>query len=621
MSDTVNAGIMRPMGVDYLGDLQKWQAYQQAQAQTALTQRQVQGAGIGNQLQNLNLQRTGYLYGLAGVPGVGPNASGATSAPQSGFLPGGGAGTAPVSPVAATPLTGAPQAPVAGGAAGAAGPAGAGGASSPGGQPWPGQASYERYGIPLDPLTYAQVATSQDPTKAKAEAVESRRQILFSMANVPTDQFPQVAQAAFNAGLITPQMLQNSIANPSDTQSRVLQAFKDPESHASAVKALVDAGVQIDPNTNQATVSPIAIQAAQAKAQAGAAGKSAGDLPLAGALAAARAQGSATADITPITQQAVGPDGKPAFDANGAPILTTTLANKAVAAARAAGTPGGAPPAGNGIAGNPLLGPIPGGGQPPLLGPNGAVPAPAAAGPVPGIPTGAVVQTPAQAANLEVQKAAQQAQNANDISAMGSHRTELANQAQSAVASNSLLDQMRVEGQGFDHGNFTNAYQGIAKDVGSIQQAFGGKMPASVGDWEAFQKNAGALARTAASALSPRVGVQELELVQKYLPSANMSSQAFSRIADQSQGLNDYQIARNAAAANFTGRPAQFESQFNANVTPGVFILHRMSVPDAATFAHSLQATPEGRQTWSRIMSGAQYAQQHGLFDAVGGGD
>jgi hypothetical protein len=248
MSDTVNAGIMRPIGVDYLSQFKAWQDLQQAQAQTALTQQQTQGAAIGNQLQNLNLQRTGYLYGLAGVPGVGPNAPGPAPAAQSGFLPGGGAPTAPVSPVTATPLSGvAPGAPAAP-SQGAAG-----------GQPWPGQASYERYGVPLDPLTYAQVATSQDPTKAKAEAVESRRQILFSMANVPTDQFPQVAQAAFNAGLITPQMLQNSIANPSDTQSRVLQAFKDPESHASAVAALTNAGVQIDPNTNQPVASSTAL--------------------------------------------------------------------------------------------------------------------------------------------------------------------------------------------------------------------------------------------------------------------------------------------------------------------------------------------------------------------------
>ena len=77
MSDTVNAGIMRPIGVDYLSQFKAWQDLQQAQASTALTQQQTQGAAIGNQLQNLNLQRTGYLYGLAGVPGVGPNASGA----------------------------------------------------------------------------------------------------------------------------------------------------------------------------------------------------------------------------------------------------------------------------------------------------------------------------------------------------------------------------------------------------------------------------------------------------------------------------------------------------------------------------------------------------------------
>jgi hypothetical protein len=150
-----------------------------------------------------------------------------------------------------------------------------------------------------------------------------------------------------------------------------------------------------------------------------------------------------------------------------------------------------------------------------------------------------------------------------------------------------------------------------------VSQALGGTMPASVGDWEAFNKNAGQLARTAASGLSSRVGVQELQLVQKYLPSDTMSSQAFSRVADQLQGINDYQVARNAAAANFKGNPSQFEANFNKNVTPGVFIVNRMSQADANALSMNLQKTPEGRRVWQGIMAGHDYAKANGLMDAI----
>lgn len=245
---------------------------------------------------------------------------------------------------------------------------------------------------------------------------------------------------------------------------------------------------------------------------------------------------------------------------------------------------------------------------------EGAVPV------VPGAIVGKPVLTPQQQAALDVQKATTTAANTSDINAMQSYRTDAAKTAQTAQQNNTVLDQMRQEGQSFDHGNFTDAWQSVKKDWGTLAQSFGGTMPESVGDWEAFNKNAGQLARTAASGLSSRVGVQELQLVQKYLPSDTMSSQAFSRVADQLQGINDYQVARNAAAANFQGNPSQFEAQFEKNVTPGVFIVNRMSPADATILAQNLQKTPEGRRTWQGIMAGAAYANAHGFIspDASG---
>jgi hypothetical protein len=212
------------------------------------------------------------------------------------------------------------------------------------------------------------------------------------------------------------------------------------------------------------------------------------------------------------------------------------------------------------------------------------------------------------------------AQNASDISAMQEYRTEAAKSSSSAQTQNAILDQMRGEATGFDHGSFANTIQSIKKDVGSLTQAFGSAMPDSVASWENFQKNSGTLARSAASSLSPRVGVQELELVQKYLPSATMSSQGFNRIADQLQGLNDYQVARTQAAANFQGNPGQFEAQFARSVTPAAFIVNRMPAADLQTFVSGLNQSAEGRATLATIRSGIAFARQNGLMQAPGGG-
>ena len=723
MSDTMDAIISKPITLDYLTPMSQLAQIAQQQQQTKLLQQQTQGAGIQNQLQGLSLARQNYLYGLAGIPGVGSPA--APSASGTGALPTPSAGPAGALPVGPSGNQG--QSP-------GSAPAAAGQTS------YPGQPGMEWLGVPVPPLLAASALTSADPVAATKALVETRRQALFSAVSVPPEQFPAAVAAAYRAGWITPEMAQQALADPT-TQQKMQIGLATPEAHLSAVANLATHGQGFGPTTGQ--VGP----------DAGA---------LAGLTAASGAEAGAKAQYEPPVEMKV-PDGKggftvqqvprvsiPYLSAGAAPVTGADMANPALSisgpafAGRVAQSESG----GNPAAGRSATSSASGGAQfltstwvplaraaapqqtqgmsdaqvaamrndtspqgqaltqqvtqayaqqnaaelaakglpvtsmtlglahqfgadgaaavlgapdsaklAPLVGPDvikanpqlanetvgdartdafrkygvnpvsfAAAAAPGAAptggGPAPVVP-GAIVGPPSltapQQAALEVQKAAQSAQNANDIAAMGTHRTELATTATSAVQNNALLDQMRVNGQGFDHGSFTDTYQSMKKVWGSLAQSMGGTMPASVGSWEDFQKNAGQLARTTASALSPRVGVQELQLVQKYLPSATMSPQAFSRIADQTQGLNDYQIAKNAAAADFMGRPAQFEAQFNQNVTPGVFIVHRMSAPDAMTFKAALSATPEGRETWSRIMSGAKYANDHGLFDAIGG--
>jgi hypothetical protein len=102
-------------------------------------------------------------------------------------------------------------------------------------------------------------------------------------------------------------------------------------------------------------------------------------LQLARQLAAARSLGNAAGDTKTITQPVFGPDGKQLFNPDGSPQLQTVIVNQARLAESAGG---------DGIAGNPLLGPIPGAGAAP--GANAPV------SPVGGIATGVPVLTPQQ---------------------------------------------------------------------------------------------------------------------------------------------------------------------------------------------------------------------------------
>jgi hypothetical protein len=232
-----------------------------------------------------------------------------------------------------------------------------------------------------------------------------------------------------------------------------------------------------------------------------------------------------------------------------------------------------------------------------------------------GVATGMPLYGAQTQANIEVQKAAASATNASNIAAMQEHRTEVAKTAQAAVQQNAVLDQMRVEARQYNQCSLADWTQGMKRAWGSIAQTFGTPMPESVAAWEDFGKNSGTITRTTAAQISPRVGVQELQLIQKFLPSSTMSPMGFSRIADQMEGLNDYQIARNAAAANFQGNPGQFEAQFNNVVTPGAFIVSRMPASDLQTFVAGLKQTAEGRATLSRIASGINYAKQQGWLN------
>jgi len=698
MSDNINSIIAQPMGVDVLGQYQKWAALQQAQQDIALRQQQVTGANLGNQQaalilgvrQNMAAPLLGGGASPASTQGASLAGAGvsAPSAPQGGMLP-------PAQPGAGSTAVSDGSAPVAPAYLHSPGMPAQGQAI---GQPVSTSGVQTMYGVPIPRGQALAVVMSQDPSAALKSAMELRRDRLQELLS-QTDWQQGVTQA-YQEGWMDPQHYQQYLQHP-ELRAAALQTLIDPGKYQDLLEKYSGHGMGLGPNGQQ--VSPVALTALGAEAQAKAGGTSAGELPLAGSLAAARAQGAATQETQDIKQPVLNPDGTPKIDPNtGLPQMTTVITNKADLAAAAhqgaaaqnptqpsvlpgampSGTqptmviPGSAlPPSVPGsttmagtllgdvgaqpgaataapvtvprgqaanVAATPLLpGTNPGWGQSPSNVPSpanrgllpqaapavsvtpSAIPAPAATTPMGGVQTGAEVVTPAGIANIDTQKAAAQAQNAANITSLASAKTQAATAAQGAVQTNALLDQMRAEAPNFDHGSFTNGWQQVKKDWGSVAQALGqpNAIPPSVSSWEDFQKNWGALARTTARQYSSQGGVQELELVQKYLPSATMSSQAFTRIADQAQGINDYAIARNAALSQVNGpvNPAQFDAEFNKSITPTVFIVHRMPQGDMETLAANLTKTPEGTATWNRIKAGTQYAIDHGLFDAVGG--
>ncbi|HUY04993.1 MAG TPA: hypothetical protein VMV33_17075 [Rhodocyclaceae bacterium] len=285
MSGSIEGLIANPQGVDVLSQLGQWQGLHQGRAQTEQTQAQTQGIGLQNELQRLQVARTGYLYGLAGVPGVG----GAAGAP--GGQPAGGA------PLAAGPGAGVPG--VGAGAAPGAAPAGAA-PGAPTATSYPGETGVRMFGVPMPPFVASSVLMAKDPQAALKDALESRRQAVFSAINVPPEQFPQAVREVLAAGFITPEWATMALRNPA-IQQRLLQSFQSPDAYQSTVTALSGQGLQRDPTTGAVTLSPVALQAKGLGAQAEAGGRAAGALPYVAPTAAAQASGAGRYETTTVT--------------------------------------------------------------------------------------------------------------------------------------------------------------------------------------------------------------------------------------------------------------------------------------------------------------------------------
>lgn len=294
MSGTIDDLIAHPQAANVLEQLQNWQNLSQSQASTALTQQQVAGAGLQNQLQGLNLARTGFMYGLAGIPNAGGAANGAG---QPNYLAG-------LAPQGATPTQ--PFAP----SGGAHAPNSLAGLtpSSSGQSSYAGQLGMEHLGVPMPPLVYASVATSPNPAEQLAKVAELRRQALFSAIDVPPANYPAAVDSMLAAGWITPEMASAAHADPA-TQDKMLSSFATPDSHQAAVTALAAGGMQMDPTTGQVGPAPNAIAAAGQKAGAVTGAQQASELPFVGPKAYAGAAGSAAGSGALVDVKVKNPDG------------------------------------------------------------------------------------------------------------------------------------------------------------------------------------------------------------------------------------------------------------------------------------------------------------------------
>lgn len=329
-------------------------------------------------------------------------------------------------------------------------------------------------------------------------------------------------------------------------------------------------------------------------------GKKAAELPF--TLSTVRPGGVQLQGGQPIFQSPVQITG---VDAQGRPtaqFVTPAMPN---------GNPGAAPPPANNS------------GAPVPIGPDGPrvsnVPAPSASGSsAPSVPASNNPQT--YVTGLDPLTRASLEKRGTELEEYGK---ELQIQAGAAVNQQFLIDQMRREsgaGAGWEPGRFA---EWVGDVRAMLQGALGNKLsPDSLNEalanYQAFQKNGMQLTMQATRAMSARAAVQEMQMIQQALPSVKLSNGGLGYIFDQLSANNDFARAKAQAAESWrsghSGTLAGFDSDWNQNVSPFAFLVHRISAPDLQTMASNLQQTAQGRALLNRIQTEMRWAAQRNLF-------
>jgi hypothetical protein len=130
--------------------------------------------------------------------------------------------------------------------------------------------------------------------------------------------------------------------------------------------------------------------------------------------------------------------------------------------------------------------------------------------------------------------------------------TQIDTDANAAKQQNFLLDQLKTESQGWSAGMGPFAPH-LADAQRWAQQIFpdAPDLAKSIGNYQAFNKNAMEIVRVQVRNTSSRASTQEFQMIQQTLPGASMSRPAFDQITDQLGSLNDYKLAKQQAASTW----------------------------------------------------------------------
>lgn len=312
------------------------------------------------------------------------------------------------------------------------------------------------------------------------------------------------------------------------------------------------------------------------------------------------------------------------------PVASANLAPGAIAPLAAALTP--AQPA-----------PLP---APAAAAPLQAAPAPAAAAAPPAItpvhpvtsaappPTGLAADNtrpllpqgyqPVDAGPSKAVLAEQEAQGA----AYGKLPEELDKAATAAKTTNTTLDEMSAAAKNFRMGKWSDHEQSLRESLQAVATTFGVKNPdleRATGSYQDLGKLSGQVVRQAAHELGSRTGVQELQMITKTNPNAEMTEEGFNTAVAQMKGLNDFAIAKQQASADWKAANGNslgpnksgkdFQATWNAQASPAAFVLQRMKEDNPIGLQNlisTLSKTAEGKAALKNMQSQWDTANNNG---------